>query len=171
MKMFFMSFILCVSSACFVPKAVAQELTATCWQKDCLKFGWSITGAKITEAVENKCRDENCATRGWYGAEYSGLNYYTECMQGQCNKNGYWLIQSYTQKILKTVKCMGPEQAKDCLRYGWEIFSSTLNGKVSCVQNDCSHRGWVYSDSSFKSHRVTCNNGDCFVNGWQQTEH
>lgn len=170
---FFLSVFFCLCFAAeeaFTKEHSGQELSAHCWESNCLKFGWSIVGAKITDAVENKCRDENCATRGWYGAEYSGLNYYTECIDGACFKNGYWILQSYTQKKLAVIKCLGPELTKDCLKYGWEVFGSTARGIARCVQNDCAHKGWQYTGSgTTPNQRVTCNNENCFVYGWKQS--
>lgn len=158
------SFYLCNSMSAFA----AQKLGVTCWQNNCLKFGWSIRGAKITDAIENKCRDEDCTTKGWYGAEFAGRQYYTQCISDACFKNGYRILQSYTHKILATIRCLGPEQAPDCFKYGWDVSGPDGGYRVRCEQNDCAYKGWRYNQPQVGYNQIICDSGGCFTHGWTQ---
>lgn len=162
------SFYFCVSTGLLNVAFASQQLRAVCWEGNCLKYGWSITGIKISEAVENKCRDEDCAAHGWYGAQFAGEQFYTQCMQGACFKNGYWVIKAYTQKKLATVKCSGPVESPDCFKHGWEVITSNGRHKVNCMQNDCPHKGWWFNSVQTGYQQVKCSKGDCFKYGWEQ---
>lgn len=158
-----------VAAIQFLSNIASAEMRATCWQNDCFKFGWSVTGIQITDAVENKCREENCSEIGWYSARFGGESTYTQCMNDQCFKEGYWVIENYTQKVLETVRCRGPKNETDCHKYGWQSFKDNRSYHVDCRNNDCLKNGWDIFDFYADYQSATCINSDCAKNGWVYT--
>jgi hypothetical protein len=120
----------------------------------------------MTDAIENKCREADCARNGWYSAQFGGKQYYTQCMSGGCFKEGYWLIEMYTQKLVETVRCEGQSVDMACFRYGWTISSPKGNRFVECINGNCMQNGWQSFGLNGDFERIQCINQDCTRFGW-----
>lgn len=149
-----------ISIQCFA----AQEIS--CWDGDCLNKGWTQTDMMNGKFTDFQCYRTGCLDSGWIVGGLQNINYYTQCNNGSCFKNGWYELDRQTQNLIQQVRC----QKQDCLTNGWTTFTSTGQYQTRCIKNDCRNQGWETTNPTTGNKIVTCKIGGCFNSGWIESE-
>ena len=144
----------------------AQTADVTCWDKNCLKNGW--TWKSNFSSVDYACYREGCDISGWIVGTPDKP--YTQCKLGGCFNEGWYQLDMISQTLSRDVVCgiRGPEQS--CSKYGWTAYSRQSGQlfTVICRDLDCFNKGWFVRFIDGRTTHVVCKTDGCFVNGWRE---
>ena len=162
MKMFL---ILCIG---LIGAAAQAGVDVTCYENDCLQFGWEIYNENTGQFGTVECLDQSCENSGFVERDHFGrVLYQAECLPEGCFKTGWIGYLPNGARILEQ-RChsAGRNSAPDCLQAGWEITDYHFINNAYCVHNDCRKYGWNLYTSRGMLH-IQCKPQGCFVSGWR----
>jgi hypothetical protein len=160
----------------------AQDVT--CWNGDCLQYGYTQTDLSNGQFTDFQCYQKGCRESGWIVGGTQNIAYYTQCKAGGCYAKGWFTFDRLTQKVISETRCNTtkrrhdgtssetetPNDATDtCLTYGWTTFIGKNATPTYCIKGDCSHQGWVTVQSTTQATAAYCKRGNCFSSGWYES--
>lgn len=139
-----------------------------CWDKDCLKNGYTKMDHSTGKYLDFQCYNEGCEKSGWIVGGTAGLSIFSMCRNGGCFKEGWFEALRSNPVPFMDVICESGEAGQDCLKYGWTAYhrQTGLEYYTRCTGNDCRKNGWVTVIKNGWVQQSVCNNNDCFHSGW-----
>lgn len=157
----------------------AQDIT--CWNGDCLQYGYTQTDLSNGQFTDFQCYQSGCKKSGWIVGGTQNIAYYTQCKAGGCYSKGWLTFDRLTQKLISETRCNTTKHRHDgaseapsdpndvCLTNGWTTYTSTSATPTYCIKGDCTHQGWVTVQSTTQATAAYCKRGDCFAAGWYES--
>ncbi|MGE0762115.1 MAG: hypothetical protein AB7N80_02435 [Bdellovibrionales bacterium] len=146
---------------------VNAQTDVICWDRDCLKNGWTMTNSITNIKIDYQCYGDGCLSTGWIVGEASKS--YTTCKEGGCFKTGWYHVDQGTQVLRKEIICHQQNNESDCLKYGWTSYSRQgQEFSVQCYSGGCAEKGWLVQFFDGRMTHVNCKSGGCFFSGWRE---
>lgn len=146
------------------------HIDATCFEGDCLKYGWESYDRWNGREGSVSCNEENCKESGWGVYINSRLYAEVDCREGGCFQEGWLVYDARSSRLVSSVRCLmdsRDEDAENCLTMGWEVFEPGYGRtQVRCLNSDCRQFGWNTFYPNGAVERLRCKRGGCFNKGW-----
>ena len=143
-------------------------IDVSCIADSCLTEGWRLQDTNSLARGIVECMDGDCNANGWYETGFGGQTFEIYCAPRGCWVQG-WEAEDRYGRLVASAQCRsGAEGETDCLTYGWTVRqNNSVVARMTCINNNCRENGWEISVRGRSPQVARCKPGGCFVEGWR----